>query len=291
MVHRDQDDTLLWSTITSVSFNYPLATLSSFLETDKIEHTKPTVQPSSTVHVFGHGIGQEQTALMCTNKFIAADLYSLLVRNIEVIFNLKLSNRPSYHMRMSHFGFRFMTHVTLTSNIGKDCLRFPGHSIVVVKKWHRLRLAEQTLSLRYLAQYCPSLQVLTFKLSFHDVCHAKLSALDAITRGLRELVRKCEAVEMVKLRYLPWQAMAPASDDAQEENVNPDREDDPGVVWEDGIKRKRLVEDCFSVQKYPMWAREDEISEWSRDVMMDIRRHKSDYGASKSRNGFSRFYF
>ncbi|KAF2495887.1 hypothetical protein BU16DRAFT_526437 [Lophium mytilinum] len=59
-----------------------------------------------------------------------------------------------------------MTHVTLTSDVGRGRKESQRHNLVVVKKWHGFRFAKQTLSLRYLAQHYSSLQVLTLHLRF-----------------------------------------------------------------------------------------------------------------------------
>ncbi|KAF2804901.1 uncharacterized protein BDZ99DRAFT_543826 [Mytilinidion resinicola] len=176
-------------------------------------------------------------ALICTNKFIAADLYTLLFRKVEVIFNFQLSNKAvfryhkgwprgdkilceggklngnlppvgkkqvvPYQMQLSPFSFLVMTQITLSDRIGRSFDDEIPHSRKMSYRQRREKLAKQTLSIRLVAQNSPQLKSLT--VSSHnerDQGRLKKSFFEAIPFALREAARMCDNLETVNIRIL-----------------------------------------------------------------------------------------
>ncbi|KAF2804900.1 uncharacterized protein BDZ99DRAFT_502328 [Mytilinidion resinicola] len=307
--HRHQNDTLLWSTITTIILEGPGNALLQLPNVVIVEDTPEEVQHHSNPQIYGgffysYDGFKASRALLCVNKFVAADVYSLIVRKIEVVFNYQLSSEWIYRgytdgwwsdwnakenitsrpMGLSSFPFLFMTHVTLTSRIGGSWEERYPHPSSVFKKWQRTDMAKQALSIRYIAQHCPKLKRFTLMPSVVKIIKTKLSELYAITFGLRELVRMCKKLQKLKLQYL---TRDPKPRVASREELEWRDVDD--YRFEDGLKGVPVQKNLKFKQKenkkknkkeilIPLWLREDMVAEWAMDVMMDIRNHKKDYG-------------
>lgn len=198
-------------------------------------------------------------AIMYVNKFIYADIHTMIYHNTPVIFNFQLSNKAIHRRNWPHedehgfvvmspspWEFQFMTDIILTGNIGQGYEAEMPHGETVVRKWHRGRIVKLALSIRYIARHCLYLRRLTFKPLQIALKNAKLSALDAIPFALRELVRGCQRLQIVNIRHNERERFG--SGDA------------------------RASKAAFKPQSIPEYLREDAIAEWAREALLDIRK-------------------
>ncbi|KAF2495889.1 hypothetical protein BU16DRAFT_538510 [Lophium mytilinum] len=234
-------------------------------------------------------------ALVCTNKFIAADVYTLLFSKVEMIFNFQLSNKAvfnyhkgwprgdfipcegekknghyppegktqvvPYRMQLSPFPFLFMTHVTLTGSLGRSFHEEIPHPYLMSRRQRRDKLAKKALSIRYVAQNCPQLESLTLSFSHYerDQGRLKKSYFEATQLALREVARMCDCLKTVKIQVFRKTTST-----------------EHGVVSLLDRDDYQWTEKRFKTKGVPRWVLDDELAEWASGVLTEFWRYEGE---------------
>ncbi|KAF2496404.1 hypothetical protein BU16DRAFT_538945 [Lophium mytilinum] len=233
-----------------------------------------------TYSVVEHEALPELRAVLCLNTFFAMDVWSLFLNNVEAVFDFPLGNKlwrgweSPFQWNLSPFPFQVMTSITLTDEIGcvsnytYSYISKPFSELDTFKESHRGRLAKFALSIRYVAQHCPSLRSLTLHPHHHSLNNTKLSALDIIPSTLKELVRKVPRLQSVKMEFLCCQLS-----EAEESEAHLESEESGDDLLKI-LLHPIAIPSTFTPYAIPEYLREDAIAAWATDMLRTMRKQE-----------------
>ncbi|KAF2813205.1 uncharacterized protein BDZ99DRAFT_568443 [Mytilinidion resinicola] len=253
------------------------------------------------VHHLDYETYEGHLGLLCTNKFLCADVYSLIYNNIPTEFRFELSNRAIHlnnwpkqhpdtpsgspgdyykkhtweHMKLSPFPFRFMTTIILSYEIGMGYESQMPHRYLAYSRRVGSFLTKQATSIRYIARHCPALRELEIRPLMTRIEKCKLGVFDVMAFAMQELVCGCPDLQRIALTYVETKKVSLAD---YPEILDVEQHDFGNFFHDllfgnDSWFNIFKAQDCLDVRNIPQELREDEIREWVKGVLVKIRKH------------------
>lgn len=178
-------------------------------------------------------------------------------------------------MQLSPFPFRFMTHITLTPEIGAGYESQMPHRFLAHKKRVGSYLIKQASSIRYIARHCPALRDLEICPKITPIEKCKLGIFDVMAFAMQELVCGCPDLKRIALTYLETRrvSLADYPEIADIEQQFSSKYFHDLLFGEGDWFSSFKAQDCLEFQSIPQEVRDDKVREWVKSALVKIRKH------------------